>query len=873
MRGKRPSIATLSTSRTSMAAVVVIALIGVIWGWRDYGILQQSLARELDIYQSQRNAVLERTVHDAVQNIGLLRGRLEENLRQTLRGRVDQALAIAGGVCAQSPTAGDCRALASAVREALRGMRFNGGRGYFFAFDVNGVEQLFPPAPQLEGTVMTDLADDRGRVVADMLAIVKTKGEGFYRYNWLKPNANDYDHAKLAFIRLFEPLGWVIGIGEYVEDLEVDMQDEALAQLSSLRFGDTGYVFVGTWDGVSLIEPAKGRNMWEVTDKNGLKVVQTLVKVAQAGGGFVEYTMPAINGGATYPKISYVESIPAWRWYVGAGESRESIAKDLAGRRQAGQARINLEIALVGMIAILFAFAILLRGWMAAGRTRRDFRTFLDFLGKAATAETTLDPGKMAFVEFGEMAEAANRLIEDKNKALAELERQRTALDLANEELELRVQGRTRDLESEISERKYVEDELQRANEVLEQRIEESTRDLREQIAERERVENQFIQAQKMEAVGQLAGGFAHDFNNILTVIVSTLGALRTRVPADERALQAIDLAEKAAKRAADLTRRMLVFSREMDTRPEPVDLRELVSALQPLVVRALRESVEFSVKCPRPVWPVSVDPILLENAVVNIALNAQDAMTDGGRFTLRVANRRISAAEAARIPLAQAGDYVELAMDDTGTGIPAEIVERIFEPFFTTKPVGAGTGLGLSMVLTFIRRSGGFVGIDSEEGRGTTVSLFLPRSARKASSRAAGKVRGPVAGLQHLRILLVEDDPMVRDVTVGALRAQDMDVTEAADGPQAMAILETKGPFDLLVSDLIMPGGMSGLDLREQVRERWPTCRVLVMTGYSHDEFARRGVDPASIDLLRKPFSRDDLLAAIAALEPAVPS
>lgn len=871
-RGARSrSIATLPTSRTSVAAVVVIALIGAIWGWRDFYLLHEHLARELSVYETQRKAVLERVVHDAVDDIRFLRSRIEDNLRESLRSQMGQALAIARGLCAQAEMNHDCRASAGAVREALRGVRFNGDRGYFFAFDLNGVEQLYPPDPALEGTPMLAVTDGRRQVVADMLAVVKAGGEGFYRYDWSKPGVSGDGHAKLAFVRLFEPLGWVIGTGEYIEDLEADVQRDVLSRLERTKFGDMGYVFAGTWEGIALLEPAKGRNMWEVTDKHGLKVVQELVKKARAGGGFVEYTMPSINGGATYPKLSYVQGIPDWQWYVGAGESLESIGKDLAARRQAGEAQIYQEIALVGSLAIFFAFAMVLRGWMDGGRARRDFRTFLDFLGKAASAETTLDPGRMAFVEFEEMAEATNRLIEDKNKALVELKKQRAALDTANEELELRVQARTRELEGEITERKYIEAELHRTNEELEHRIEDRTRDLREQIAERERIENQFIQAQKMEAVGQLAGGFAHDFNNILTVIVSTLGVLRTRVSSDQPAQQTIDLAEKAVKRAADLTRRMLVFSREMDTRPEPVDMRELIPAIEPLVARALRESVEFTIKCPRQLWPVTVDPILLENAVVNVALNAQDAMPEGGRFTLRLANRRLSEAEAQAQgnPLATAADYVELAMTDTGTGIPADILGRIFEPFFTTKPVGAGTGLGLSMVLLFARRSGGFVTVDSEEGRGTTVRLFLPRGERRKVARDVEKTPSAKGELAVRRILLVEDDPMVRDVTVGALRSQGMDVTEAADGPQALAILETKGLFDLVISDLIMPGGMSGLDVRDQVQARWPTCRVLLMTGYSYNEFARRGVDPASVELLRKPFTRDDLLAAIAAIAP----
>lgn len=862
MKKNRPSIATLPTSRTSLAAVAAVFLIGVIWGWRDYSLLDRRLSDDLALYQTQRRAALEQTVRDSVRSIQFLRTSMEDDLRNELRARTAQAHSVARGICAGLP-AGNCRGAEADIREALRQILFDAGRGYFFAFSLDGVGQLFPPAADQEGVPM--------RGIGGLLRIARTDGEGFLRHERLAPDGGSDGHLRLSFIDVFEPLDWAIGVSVDVGEIEADVQAEALAILEATKLDDDSYLFAGTWDGLSLVGPAKGRNMWDVEDRNGYKVVQGLVRVARVGGGFVEYTMPPINGEKAYPKISFVAGIPEWGWYVGVGDSMESITKAAVGRREAGRRRIILEVGIVGLIALALAGFILLRGRMAGQRARQDFRRFLDFLDRAASADVALDADRMEFVEFAEAARATNRLLDGKNAAMRELERQRAALDRANEELELRVQVRTRELEGEVIERKYAETELQRANESLERRIAESTRHLREQIAARERIESQFIQAQKMEAVGQLAGGFAHDLNNILTVITSTLGILNALVsPHDERVVKAIALGESATKRAGDLTRRMLVFSREMDTRPEAVDPAELVLALQPLIERALRESIVLTVECAPDAWPVVVDPVLLENAVVNIALNAQDAMMDGGRFSLSIRNRTLGAGEAASHPDAHAGDYVEFTMRDNGTGIPADVLERIFEPFFSTKPKGAGTGLGLSMVLAFTRRSGGFVKVVSEEGRGTAFHIFLPRADRPVEGRASAALAKPARPLAGLRIVVAEDDPLVRDVTVAALMAQGVDVTAVPDGPRAVAALELRGPYDVVVSDLIMPGGMSGLDLRDLVAVRWPACQVLLMTGYSYSEFARRGVDPTTIALLRKPFSRDELVSAIARLEPA---
>jgi len=867
MRVKKLSFATISIFRIGMVAGLVITVLAMIWGWREYALLDRELGHDLQAYEAERKAVLERTVRDAVRTIEFMRARADDDLQANIRDKVEQALAIAAGICAGARATNDCRANAKTVRDALREVRIDGGRGRYFAFDLDGVGQLFPIDPNSEGIAMSSLDDDRARAVAEMLNIVKRDGEGFYHYPRTRPDTPLQNHEKIAFVKVFKPLGWVIGTGDYIEDFDARVKTRVLAYLEALKFSDTGTVFAATWDGLSLTEPAKGRNMWEVTDVNGFKVVQALAGVAKAGGGFVQYVMPAINGGPTYRKISYVAGIPDWRWYVGAGDSLEAIEFDLAKRRAAGRERIVGEVGFIALISLIFIGVIVFQTRVTGGRARGDFQAFLGFLRDAATTKASLDPSRMEFAEFEELAHAANRMIEDRHKALLEVERQRTALNRAKDELELRVQERTQALAAEVIERMQIEAELKRVNELLEQRVEERTRDLREQITERERVEDQFIHAQKMEAVGQLAGGFAHDFNNILTVIVGTLGAVQARLQSDEIALRAVRLAQEATKRASNLTRRMLVFSREMATHPEVVDLGEMMVALRPLIARAFRESIDFSVDCAPNVWPVNVDPVLLENAMVNIALNAQDAMTESGRFSLRIGNRHVRANEFAGNPGARAGDFVEIAMSDTGTGIPPEIIEKIFEPFFTTKGVGKGTGLGLSMVQTFARRSQGFVTVASEVGRGTTVSIFIPRSEGAISVVGGQDVAKAEASLQGKRAIVVEDDPLVREVTASFLHSRGMEVTEFADGPSALSAMEMGSSFDLMISDLIMPGGMSGVELHDVVRKRWPSCRILLVTGYSRDEFRRIGVDPGSVRLLRKPFTMNELIEALAAL------
>ena len=867
MAARKPSIATAPVFRFGVAAAMTIVLLGIAWGVNEFLYLETELEARLTAIEAEQRNNLRTAVEQQVRQINRMATNIESRLNDRLRTKVEQAVEIAGGICREEGIGGDCAPAADSVREALRREHFDAGQGYFFAFDLNGVEQLFPPDPALEGVSMLQLPDKRGSLVADMLEVVARTGGGFYRYAWPKSESEDGDgeSIKISYLELFEPLNWVIGSERYVEDFEAALKSEALALLDARDLDDDAYFFAGRWDGLALLGPGRGEDMWEVINEEGVKVVQRLVEIARNGSGFFEYAMPALDSQPSYLKISYVAGVPEWEWYVGAGVSLKAISLAIEQQRREGLARILFRVAIIVGGAMVFGGLIMMFAHVTGRKAKADFRNFIEFLDDAATSDTSLDPDAMRFGEFEDMALAANAMIDKRRQTLDELREQRQALDKANEELELRVQERTRKLEQEIIERGQMEAELQRANALLERRVEERTNDLRAQIVERERMEGQFIQAQKMEAVGQLAGGVAHDFNNILTVLVGTLGGLKRRIGDDPTSQNAIKLAEDAVGRASAMTRRMLIFSREADTRPEDIDLEELMADIEPLISKAMRESIEIKLDCGSDVWPVFTDPVLLENAVLNIALNAQDAMADGGSFTVALRNRNLSAGDVEGVPGGRSGEFVEIAMTDTGCGMPEAILQRIFDPFFTTKPKEKGTGLGLSTVRTFARRSRGFASVHSREGEGTTVSLYLPRLHRSPGRRGEGKkddVRFDPAGL---RALVVEDDKMVREITVAYLKAWEMLVSEAEDGPAAVAVLEEDDSFDLVVSDLIMPGGMSGLDLAEKIRGRWPSCRVLLMTGYSHDEFMRRGLDGNSVQHLRKPFTRDDLLAAIA--------
>ena len=414
--------------------------------------------------------------------------------------------------------------------------------------------------------------------------------------------------------------------------------------------------------------------------------------------------------------------------------------------------------------------------------------------------------------------------------------------------------------------KKLAETETERA-EGLEEAVADRTRELIEankalkaEAEEREAAEAQLRQVQKMEAVGQLTGGIAHDFNNMLAVVVGGIDLARRRLNGPKReVLNHLNNAMEGATRAAALTRRLLSFARSEPLLPERVDSSELVSGMSDLLDRTLGERVHVEVDLAPDVWPIYVDPHQLENAIVNLAVNARDAMEGEGLMRITASNIVLAANEVGDI---RAGEYVRISVTDTGCGMTPEVMERAFEPFFTTKPVGKGTGLGLSQIFGFAHESGGEVGIESQIGKGTTVSVYLPRTVAEETKIRLHPAMQRVddATVAGARILLVEDDPRVRSSTIEALQDLDYDPVACSSGAEAVGIFESQ-PFDLVITDVIMPE-MTGPELIKHLKQSHDDFAVLFVTGYVGE--GETG-DLVGYELLRKPFTVGALANAVA--------
>ncbi|HXO02215.1 MAG TPA: response regulator, partial [Stellaceae bacterium] len=392
------------------------------------------------------------------------------------------------------------------------------------------------------------------------------------------------------------------------------------------------------------------------------------------------------------------------------------------------------------------------------------------------------------------------------------------------------------------------------------------------ETTERRALENQINQSQKMDMVGQLAGGIAHDFNNVLSAIMMANDFLLNAHKPTDPSFQDIMQIKQNATRAATLVRQLLAFSRRQTLRPQVLDLGDALSDLTMLLRRLIGEKVKLDLVHGRDLWPVKVDVSQFEQVVVNLAVNARDAMPDGGKLSVRTAN--VTAEEATQLAYKgmPAAEYVRIDVSDTGTGIPADIVDKIFEPFFSTKEVGKGTGLGLSTVYGIVKQTGGFIYVDSEPGKGTSFRIFLPRhhpekevasdpvAAKEAPTEA--KPRTDLTG--QGTILLVEDEEGLRSLNARGLRSRGYSVIEASNGVEALEALEEKdGAVDLVVSDVVMPE-MDGPTLLKTMRGKNPDLKIIFVSGYAEDAFEKSLPENQQFAFLPKPFTLSQLVAAV---------
>ena len=455
----------------------------------------------------------------------------------------------------------------------------------------------------------------------------------------------------------------------------------------------------------------------------------------------------------------------------------------------------------------------------------------------------------------------------DKLGNVAMLERPLQPINLTSAiEVALRARKRQYEIKALIEARERTAEHLEGLVAARTAELQLANAELVAQMTERERIEASLRQSQKMEAVGQLTGGLAHDFNNLLAGISGSLELTKSRLSQGkvETVDRYITAAQGAVKRAAALTHRLLAFSRRQTLDPKPTNVNRLVSDLEELVRRTVGPGIHMEVVGAAGLWTTLVDQNQLENALLNLCINARDAMPEGGRLTIETANKWLDdrAAKERDLP---PGQYVSLCVTDTGTGMTPDIVARIFDPFFTTKPLGEGTGLGLSMIYGFARQSGGQIRVYSEVGRGTTMCLYLPRHDDDTESTEAANLNNAIEHTGDGEVVMViDDEPTIRMLIAEVLEDAGYAAIEASDGPAGLRVLQSASKIDLLITDVGLPGGMNGRQVADAARVLRPDLKVLFVTGYAENAVIGNGQLEKGMQVIAKPFAMDVLAKKI---------
>lgn len=804
---KTHSFARLFQKHMVLITSIVILLIGTFWLTDEYFRLNIEATKH---YQ-QSTSLIKQTLKDEVSKIVKLirhtKSKTESHLKTEIKGITYQAHAIATNLYAQHHKSKTDKQVAKIIIDALRPIRFNNNRGYLFATNLSGVEQLFADKPHLEGKNLLDMQDSRGRyVIRDMIRIVKEQKEGFYKYTWSKPGSQDRNFPKIAFVKYFRPLNWFIGTGEYLDDATHEIQTEVLEMVGNARYGETGYFFVHSFSGINLshIDPnVVGKDVSGLQDEKGVHFIEELTKISrEPEGGYLRYTGHFDpRTGEPGEKISYTMSIPEWEWVVGTGiyiDQLTTLKKEqyaLFTKKLPGQV---LKISLVLLVALLVIYWSV---YNISARLTRNFLIFENFFNEAATQDKQVQVEKLEFKEFKTLGAAANTMLQQRK-----------------------------------------ETEVEKIN-----------------------LEKQLRQAHKMEAIGLMAGGVAHDLNNILAGVIGYPELILRDLPEDSKLRKPIEAIQESGTRAATVVADLLTVARGVASTKRRHDVNALIQECL-----ASPEYKKLTLQYPNVLCqyqPEAAQRIIIcsdvhvKKCLMNLVANAYEAIADKGTILISTRNRNIDAAESSIQKLA-AGKYLLLSVQDSGPGILEENLPHIFEPFYSQKVMGrSGTGLGLTVVWNTMEDHDGRVSVESSD-KGTCFQLYFPVTDEKETGQVDSRTMKDIAGNGE-RILVVDDEPHLREIGSQMLQSLGYKVDVASSGKQAIQFAKDT-TYDIIVLDMLMVPGINGLQTFEEILKLNPDQRAIVASGFSESEDVKATIQLGANGFIKKPYTIDTLGQAV---------
>jgi len=913
-------------ARTFLYSMVILALIsvglvGYYWIMNEYERFRNEAAVLREQYFADQKNLIKHETNQVINYIKFKQSQAEAKPKQVTKHRTLEACDIAENLYNANKDSRNSSEIKAIITSALRPIRDNHQRGYYFIAQLDGVGILFGDRPEMEGANLIDTQDSRGNFVfRDMIAIIKTSGEGFYSYTWTKPNGTGKEFPKIAYIKHFKPFDWIIGTGEYPDDVVQDIQQEVLARIERITFGDDGYIFAGQWDGLSLSGPAKGQNVIDLIDANGVSIVRELIGAAKSGGGYVSYVMPKFNSDSTYAKLSYTTGIPEWKWYVGAGVNADKIETVIRQKRIALQQRVKNDVFKIILILGAILLFVLLIAKFISDRIKKNFKLFAAFFSKASTGAVEIDSKNLHFTEFETLAGAANRMILERNEAetaLRNSERNYRELVQSANSIIMRMDtegkviffnnyaqnffGYTEDeiigknvigtivprrdragfdlavmiKDIGIHPERYVSNEnenIRRNGEHvrvawMNRAIDDDDGRVKEilcvgiDVTEKWQLEKRLAQSQKMEAIGTLAGGIAHDFNNILSAIMGYTELTLIDLPQESAVRNNLKQVLKAGSRAKELVQQILTYSRQREHDRQPVKINLIVNEALKLLRASLPSTIQMknSVKSN---LAVMSDPTNIHQVIMNLCTNAGYAMQkNGGLLEVSLLDVVLDEDFAKQHPGVTPGKFIQLTVSDTGHGMSPEVLERIFDPFFTTKKKGEGTGMGLSVVHGIVKSHGGTLTVESYPDKGTVIKAFFPaiESEWVPQNESADLM---VTGKEH--ILFVDDEAFQADIAQKMLSLLGYRLTTRTSSTEALELFrQSPQEFDLVITDMTMPHMPGDVLARELISIR-PDIPIIVCTGYSDRIDSKIAEEIGIRELVMKPVVMKEIAEVI---------
>nr|WP_321466129.1 cache domain-containing protein [uncultured Desulfobulbus sp.] len=804
----------LNSLRTTLAlsmflvATLAVTLVGALWISQDYNKFEEETHHLRSTFLEEQKLLIRQEVNRVVDYIQYQRSTTEAALERRIKDRVDQAWNAANALYQTYHLKMSPAEIQGLIREGLRAVRFDRGRGYFFIYDLQGNNILLPFSPELEGKNLWDLQDSKGlytiRRISDM---IRKKGAGYLRWHWYKPGETARMSEKIGYSRLFAPYNWWIGTGEYIEDVEQEIQAQTLARINTIRYGRDGYIFVYDFKANTLAHYKQenlGVNQWEFRDPNGVPVLQKLIAGCQGDDGIYLDYMGTIRPATGLPahKLAYAKAIPSWQWMVGTGVYMDAINTMLIEKKAALDAKVRRHLGVISAILVLSLGGIALVSRLITDRIGANLQEFAAFFKQAASGNEQLKVESVHFSEFQHLAQTANHMVSRRHEA------------------------------------------------------EKAVAELQEQL----------IRSRKMEMLGVLAGGVAHDLNNVLSAVVGYPDMLLASLPDNDPHRRAIEAIRTSGLKASEIVQDLLTLARRGVLQPVILELNTLIHQFL-----AAPEWIRIQVEHPQIRVIIDLAPDLLcirgsrvhlQKTIMNLIVNAAEAQPAGGRIDVLTENcyldRPIAGYEEVR-----EGDYVHLKVSDQGIGIAQEDLERIFEPFFSKKTLGrSGTGLGMTVVWGTIEDHDGYITVSSVEGRGTEFNLYFPATRDQAQEPPPEKMELDRGAGQ--RLLVVDDLEEQRLLAATMLENLGYAVETASSGEEALERMRTQ-VFDLVLLDMIMHPGMDGLETFQQIILSHPDQRAMLVSGYAQTERVRAAMHLGVKSYLKKPYTLTGMARAVA--------